>query len=119
MHQPPLPFPTGTFLGFDYGTKYTGIAIGQTITQTATPLQSLRSHQGKPDWPAIKQLIKQWRPHGLVVGLALQPDGSESVLSLAARNFATMLNQRFQLPVFFSHERLTTVAASWLKPTSS
>ena len=101
----------GVFLGFDFGTKYIGIAVGQTITQSARPLTTLTAHQGVPSWEALTKLIHEWQPKGLVVGLALQLDGSHSPTSLKAKQFGHRLNQHFNLPIFFIEERLTTVAA--------
>ncbi|MCS5712598.1 Holliday junction resolvase RuvX [Candidatus Berkiella aquae] len=101
-----------TFLAFDFGTKYIGIAVGQAITQTATPLITLKARQGIPQWDQVQKIITEWEPHGLVVGLALQPDGSDSATSLKARQFGDSLRKRFKLPVHFVEERLTSVAAS-------
>lgn len=101
-----------TLLGFDFGTKYIGIAIGQTVTQTATPLLTIRAIQGMPNWQDVQKIIDEWQPTGLVVGLALQPDGSDSETSLKARSFGNALKKRFLLPLYFVEERLTSVAAS-------
>lgn len=101
-----------TLLGFDFGTKYIGIAIGQSVTQTATPLLTLKAQQGVPNWQEVQKIIDEWQPTGLVVGLALQPDGSDSQTSLKARNFGIALKKRFSLPLYFVEERLTSVAAS-------
>lgn len=101
----------GTFLGFDFGTKYIGIAVGQTITKTATPLLSLSAKHGVPQWEQIQKLIDEWQPKGCVIGLALQLDDSASPTSLAAQKFGRRLHARFHLPIYFIGERLTTVAA--------
>ncbi len=100
-----------TFLGFDFGTKYIGIAIGQAITQTATPLITIKARQGIPHWDDIQKIINEWQPAGLVIGLALQEDGKDSHTSRKARQFGQSLKQRFQLPVHYIEERLTSVAA--------
>ncbi len=101
-----------TLLGFDFGTKYIGIAIGQSVTQTATPLVTLRATQGVPNWQEVQKIIDEWQPTGLVIGLALQPDGSDSQTSLKARIFGKALKKRFTLPLHFVEERLTSVEAS-------
>lgn len=100
------------FLGFDFGTKYIGIAIGQSITHTATPLITIRATQGQPDWQALSSIINEWQPSAFVVGLALQPDGSDSETSRKARLFGQSLTKRFSLPIHFVEERLTSVAAN-------
>lgn len=100
------------FVGFDFGTKYIGVAIGQTVTQTATPLITLRARQGIPQWHEIQKIITEWEPNAFVVGLALQPDGTDSDTSKKARSFGESLKKRFALPVHFIEERLTSVAAN-------
>ncbi len=100
-----------TVLGFDFGLKRIGVATGQRITATAAPLNPLAARDGIPDWIKIEAVIKEWRPHALLVGLPLNMDDSESELSHLARKFARRLAGRFQLPVFMVDERLTSRAA--------
>ncbi len=106
-----LNFCEGTFLGFDFGTKYLGIAVGQSITKTATPLLTLLVKNGIPHWPEIAQVIQEWQPKGFIIGLALQPDNSHSATSLKAQKFGARLQAQFSLPIYFIEERLTSVAA--------
>jgi RNase H-fold protein (predicted Holliday junction resolvase) len=61
---------TDTYLGFDFGNKKIGIAVGQIITATASPLQTIRSINQNPNWEIISKLINEWRPVGLVVGIS-------------------------------------------------
>lgn len=100
-----------TLLGFDYGKLRIGIAVGQDITGTATALCTLHCHNGKPDWDKISDLIDEWSPGSLVVGLPLHADGSDSATTRAARNFARELEARYRLPVYGMDERLSTHAA--------
>ena len=102
-----------TVLGFDLGTKSTGAAVGQTITQRATPLSAIRSVQNKPDWSKIELLIEEWKPEALLVGLPLTMEGSNQPMSDKARRFSRQLNGRYNLPVELVDERLTTREA-WL-----
>jgi putative holliday junction resolvase len=101
----------GTYLAFDFGTKRLGIAVGQTITKTASPLLALNVKNGVPTWQQLDEVINKWQPRGLVVGLALQPDGSPSATSLAAQRFGKSLQQHTRLPVYYIEERLTSIAA--------
>lgn len=101
----------GYVLGFDFGTKRIGVAIGQTLTKTANPLTTLNAEKGVPDWAKVRQLIQEWQPEALVVGIPLNMDGSEQKLTELARTFAYRLKQQTNLLVFGSDERLTTVAA--------
>jgi len=100
-----------TILGFDFGTKKIGVAVGQSITQTVTPLITLASKNQKPDWAAIEKLIKEWQPNILVVGLPVHLDGEEQIMTQAAQKFGNRLNGRFNLPVEFMDERLSSYEA--------
>ncbi|HEY9150974.1 MAG TPA: Holliday junction resolvase RuvX [Gammaproteobacteria bacterium] len=98
-------------LGFDYGQRRIGVAVGQTITATATALTTLAARDGQPDWAEVTALIEQWRPDALVVGLPLRLDGTESELSRAAQRFARRLEGRYKRPVHLMDERLSSRTA--------
>lgn len=98
-------------LGFDYGTKQIGVAVGQMITRQARELCNLKAQDGIPRWEQIEALIKEWQPDALVVGLPLNMDGTPSDMCMRAEKFARRLNGRFNLPVHTHDERLTTFAA--------
>lgn len=100
-----------TALGFDYGTKRIGVAVGQTLTATATPLTTISHVHGQPAWEPIARLIEEWQPEVLVVGMPLNMDGTEHAMTLAARNFAEQLRTRYRLPVHLIDERLSSVEA--------
>ena len=100
-----------TILAFDFGTKSIGVAIGQSITGTAAPLSALKANDGTPNWEAIAQLIEQWQPSGLLVGLPLNMDGTEQEITQRAKKFANRLHGRFGLNVVTHDERLSTVDA--------
>ena len=100
-----------TLLGFDYGLERIGVAVGQELTGTATPLVTVRAHDGKPDWGAISKLFGQWQPDEVVVGLPLNMDGSESELSRRAQRFGNQLHGRYNLPAHFMDERLSSLQA--------
>jgi putative Holliday junction resolvase len=103
-----------TILGFDFGTRRIGVAVGQLITQSATPLTILKAVDGVPDWNEIKKLIEVWRIGALVVGAPYNMDGSEQRITEDARQFAEILEAKFQLPVYHMDERLTTKEAGVL-----
>lgn len=100
-----------TILAFDYGTRFLGVAVGQRITATATPLPHLQMRDGGPPWDAIGELLETWQPDQLVVGLPLNMDGSESDMSHQARRFANRLHGRYGLPVACQDERLSSFEA--------
>ena len=70
-----------TYLGFDFGSKKIGTAVGQTVTATASPLVTIRSINQNPNWQIISQLIQEWRPIGLVVGISRQSDGTDNPIT--------------------------------------
>lgn len=95
-------------MAFDFGLRRIGVAVGQAITQSATPLPVLPAERGEPEWEKVSQLIAEWRPTVLLVGLPYKMDGGEQAISFAARQFARLLKERFNLPVHLVDERLTT-----------
>lgn len=103
-----MPDGAQTLLGFDYGTSKIGVAVGQMLTRTATPLTTLLSVKSKPDWDRINQLIHEWQPEALVVGLPLKLDDSATEMTEPARKFARQLQGRYQLPVHMADERLSS-----------
>lgn len=107
-----MPNPrTLTLLGFDFGEKRIGIAVGQSLTGSVTPLTTLSAVQQKPDWAGIEALIKEWQPDRLIVGLPLHMDGSEQSLTQRVKRFGNQLKGRYNLPVEWMDERLTSHAA--------
>ena len=97
-----------TALAFDYGLRQIGVAVGQTLTGSARPLTVIRARDGQPDWQDIADLIAEWRPGLLLVGLPLNMDGSESEFCGRARKFARRLHGRTGLAAKMVDERLTT-----------
>ena len=95
-------------LGFDFGMKYIGVATGQTITKTATPLTCLRAVDGIPDWDEIQTLITAWKPSTLIVGSPMQTDGPARQITFSIQKFANRLQHRYQIPVILVHEHLST-----------
>ena len=103
--------PIQRVLGFDFGTRQIGVAVGQTLTGNARPLKELRARDGIPDWDQIGALLKEWQPDALIVGLPLNMDGSPSEMSARAEKFARRLQGRFQVVVHCVDERLSTFEA--------
>lgn len=103
--------PNQTVLGFDFGIKKIGVAVGQTITHSANPLTTLFAKNGEPPWDEIREIIQQWKPMALIVGRPLNMDGSTQPLTELAQHFANELKSRYGLPVHEIDERLSTVEA--------
>jgi len=100
-----------TVLGFDYGEKRIGVATGQTITASATPLTTLTAINQKPDWDRIEKLINEWKPDALIVGLPTYLDGTFSEMTKKAQRFSRQLDGRFHLPVYLINEALSSFEA--------
>jgi len=100
-----------TLLGFDFGPRKIGVAVGQTITGSATPLRTVPAKKEKPDWDVIGRLIAEWQPEALVVGIPYNMDGTEVEWSPQIHRFARQLEGRYHLPVHTADERLTSMEA--------
>jgi putative Holliday junction resolvase len=100
-----------TLLGFDFGPRKIGVAVGQSVTGSASALTTVRSRRDKPDWSRIEQLVREWQPNGAVVGLPYNMDDTETELAPNARRFARQLQGRFGLDVHLVDERLTSLEA--------
>lgn len=103
---------TGTVLAFDFGTRRTGVAQGETSLRLAHPLTTIVADRDDLRLEAIAPLIDTWRPSQLVVGLPTHADATPHALTKRARKFGRQLGQRFKLPVTLIDERFTTQAAT-------
>jgi RNAse H-fold protein YqgF len=101
----------GSYFGFDFGLKRIGVAIGQSITRTATPLITLRCVEGRPPWDTLTRIIHDWQPDALVVGVPFTSGDGVHPLTDAARRFARQLKGRYQRPIYLVDERFSSVEA--------
>jgi putative holliday junction resolvase len=97
-------------MAFDFGERRIGVACGDTISHTASPLSVVRVEAAGP-WAEIEALLKVWQPNLAVVGLPYNADGSEGALAAAARRFAAQIAQRFSLEVCMVDERYSSMDA--------
>lgn len=100
----------GCILGFDFGLRRIGVAVGQRTTNTASSLETVANGR-EPDWAALDRLIREWKPRQLLVGLPLNSEGEETDMSRAARRFGESLRERYGLDVSYADERLSSRAA--------
>lgn len=98
-------------LAFDFGLRRIGVAFGQELLGSASPVSMIAARDGVPDWQRIEALLKEWRPDLVVVGLPLNMDGSESDMCARARKFGKRIHGRFHLPVEMMDERLSSFEA--------
>lgn len=102
---------SGAALGFDVGSRWIGVAIGNSLTGSARPLEVIDRDQGDL-WPTLQRLLKDWQPTALVVGDPLTLEGGEQDATHIARRFARQLEGRFPLPVALVDERHSSRDAS-------
>ena len=101
----------GTVLAFDFGEKRIGVAVGEWALAQAHPLTTIHSEANAERFSAIAELIREWQPTGLVVGLPVALDGTAHAMTARCTRFANQLRGRFDLPVDYAEERLTSVEA--------
>ncbi|MCK7594365.1 Holliday junction resolvase RuvX [Pseudomarimonas salicorniae] len=101
----------GPALGFDVGSRWIGVAIGNRLTGSARPLCVI-DREREDVWAVLARLLHEWRPSSLVVGDPLTLDGAEQEATLVARRFARQLEGRLGLPVSLVDERHSSREAS-------
>ncbi|MFZ5541155.1 MAG: Holliday junction resolvase RuvX [Pseudomonadota bacterium] len=94
-------------LGFDFGARRIGVAIGNTLTREARPL-AIVDAAGEARWARIAALIAEWQPARLVVGIARHPDGAAHEMTQRCERFARQLEGRYRLPVARVDERYSS-----------
>jgi len=98
-------------IAFDYGVKSIGVAVGQRITGTASPLSAIKATNGIPSWQTLEALFNEWQPQQVIVGFPTNMDGTEQPITARARKFSRQIHSRFKIATQGHDERLTTVAA--------
>jgi putative Holliday junction resolvase len=102
---------SGTLIGFDFGERRIGIAVGETSTRIANPLGAIEESANDARFREISKLVGEWRPVGFVVGRPRHADDSEHAIAKLAEKFARRLAARYSLPVAFVDETLTSATA--------
>ena len=106
----PIVSQASSFLAFDFGSLRVGVAVGNTLLQSAQPLRTIAA-EGEQRFSQIEAVIGEWRPSALVVGIPYHPDGAAHDNTRRAQRFARQLRGRFKLPVHEVDERYTTTEA--------
>ncbi|ANF82741.1 Holliday junction DNA helicase RuvA [Acinetobacter sp. NCu2D-2] len=95
-------------MAFDFGTQKMGMAVGQSLIESANPLALFPMKDGIPNWDDLLKIVKQYQPTLFLVGLPLNMDDTESELSTRARKFARRLRHQTNIETLMVDERLTT-----------
>ena len=98
-------------MGFDFGMKRIGVAVGQKVTQTASGLTVVQACDGIPRWEYLDKIVLDWQPEKFIVGLPLNMDGSKSEMSQKAHKFSRRLSSRYNIQSEMFDERLTSFEA--------
>jgi putative Holliday junction resolvase len=105
-----LPSNFQTFLAFDFGTRRTGVAVGNRMLRTATPQSTIKA-EGEARLAAVEDRVREWQPDAVVVGIPFHPDGASHDNTARAKKFARQLRGRLKLPVYEVDERYSTTEA--------
>lgn len=105
-----------TFLAFDFGTRRTGLAVGNDLLCSTQPLAAVATRQylqadGKITAAPLKELVRTWKINHLIFGVPLNADGDETTLSKRIRKIGQSLAQQLELPVNFVDESFSSGAA--------
>ncbi len=106
-----MPEMGGIVLAFDYGMRFMGVALGESRTGLVRPIDSSECRSRQSRWAFIEQIIRDWSPQHLLVGLALGSEGEEQLTTRQCRNFAKDLQRHTHLPVTLIDERYTSLEA--------
>ena len=98
-------------MGFDFGTRRIGVAVGQKITKTASSLTVVQACDGIPRWEYLDKIVFDWQPEIFIVGLPINMDGSTSEMSKKAHKFSRRIASRYDRPSEMYDERLTSFEA--------
>lgn len=102
---------SGTLIGFDFGERRIGVAVGETSTRIANPLGAIEESANEARFRAIGRIVDEWHPAAFVVGRPRHADDSEHAVAKLAEKFARRLEARYRLPVAFVDETLTSATA--------
>lgn len=103
-----------TILGFDFGEKRIGVAVGNTITSQAQALTTLHVESNLARLYAVEKLVREWQPASFVIGQPAHADGQPHDVAHLAKKFGNRLTEKFRLPVAYVDETLSSVEASGL-----
>ena len=103
----------GNIIGFDFGQKRIGVAIGNNISKSAQALITIESASNNQKFEAIQKIMDEWQPVSIVVGVPFNVDGSEHKVTNLCKKFAKQLEQKYALPIYLIDERYTSIEASY------
>ena len=101
-----------TILGFDFGEKRIGVAVGNTVISQAQALTTLHVESNAARLGAVEKLVNEWQPASFVIGQPEHADGRPHEVAHLAKKFGNRLTEKFRLPVTYINETLSSLEAS-------
>lgn len=98
-------------IAFDFGEKKIGVAVGQTSTNTSSPLKVIFNNHGKVNWDEINSILNEWKPDLIIIGKPLNMDGTKSEVMKKVDKFYNNLMKIYKARYEYVDERLTTFEA--------
>ena len=95
-------------MGFDFGLKRIGVAVGNTMVRQAQPLTIISAATNDAKFAEIAVLIEEWAPARCIVGLPSHPDGAEHEMTVRCRRFANQLHGRYGVEAILVDERYSS-----------
>ncbi len=108
---PGSSYPSCSYIGIDFGMVNIGIALGQSITGMSAALKTIHVKNKKFTWHELDEIMEQWRPAAIIIGLPLTEDGQEQLITRQTKNFAKKLIIRYKVPVHETDERYSSMQA--------
>lgn len=105
-----MPGTPETIIAFDFGLRRIGVAVGQQVTNSASPLETVSNSDSGPDWQRIETIVREWHPQRLIVGMPMHADGSPAEFADTVQQFIDAL-ARFDLPIEAVDERFSSIEA--------
>ncbi|HEL1655201.1 Holliday junction resolvase RuvX [Streptococcus suis] len=100
-------------MGLDVGSKTVGVAISDPLGFTAQGLEiiPIDEEKGEFGFQRLTELVEQYKVDKFVVGLPKNMNNTSGPRVEASQAYGNLLIERYNLPVDYQDERLTTVAA--------
>jgi|SaaInlStandDraft_2_1057019.scaffolds.fasta_scaffold02832_2 putative Holliday junction resolvase len=99
------------FIGFDFGTKKIGVAIAQTITNTATPMPAIKMINGQPKWNDLDEIISDFKPKKAIIGIPDSENKQTKKLITKIKIFSSALEKKYTIPTILINEGFSTQMA--------
>ncbi len=108
LNSGPLQIYLMLVLGFDFGLKYIGVAVGQKITKTATPVATIFIGSSVDKLSCVLKYIDSWSPDVIVFGLPFSYDFKNKYILKNIKYYIFNLRKKCNIPIYSVNENLST-----------